>query len=93
VGRIWSEYHADKLSLIGFKASLINDCVFYQDDIIFMAYVNDGIFLGKEDTQLKKVICKIQETELNINNQGHPADYVSINIKKMTAHTYQCYHQ
>jgi hypothetical protein len=73
----------DKLFLIGFKASLINDCVSYQDDIIFMVYVNDDIFLGKDNSQLKKVIHKIQETRLNIEDQGHPAEYVGINIKKM----------
>jgi hypothetical protein len=61
----------DKLSLIGFKASLIEDCVFYQDDIIFIVYVNNGIFLGKDNNSpLKKVICNIQETGLNIKTKG-----------------------
>jgi hypothetical protein len=65
-GHMWNEYLVDKLSLIGFKASLINNCVFYQDDIICMVYVDDGIFLGKDDNQLREVICEIQETGLNI---------------------------
>jgi hypothetical protein len=47
VGCVWNAYFVDKLSSIGFKASLINNCVFYQDNIIFMVYVDDGIFLGK----------------------------------------------
>ncbi len=49
VGRVWNAYLVDKLSSIGFKASLINNCIFYQDDIIFMVYVDNGIFLGKDD--------------------------------------------
>ena len=48
-----------------------------------MVYVDDGIFLGKEDNQLKQVIQEILRTGLKIDDQEHPADYVSINIKKM----------
>jgi hypothetical protein len=54
-----------------------------------MVYVDDGIFLGKDNTRLKKVIPKIQETGLNIEDQGHPADYVGINIKKSRSRSYE----
>ncbi len=46
-------------------------------------YVNGGIFLGKDDAQLKDVICEIQETGLSIEDQGHWDNYVGVNIKKM----------
>ena len=48
-----------------------------------MVYVDDGIFLGKDDNHLKRVIQEIQETGLNIKDQGHPADYVQVNIKRI----------
>jgi hypothetical protein len=35
-GHVWNAYLVDKLFSIGFKASLINDCVFYRDNITFM---------------------------------------------------------
>jgi hypothetical protein len=63
--------------------SLTDDCVFFCDEIIFMVYVDDGIFLGNDDTQLQEVIKEIQEIGLNIEDQGHPADYVGVNIKKL----------
>ena len=88
-GRVWNEYLVDKLNSIGFKPSLIDDCVFYRDDIIFMVYVDDGIFLGKDDGQLKAVIREIQGTGLNIEDQGHPADYVGVNIKKLRDGSYE----
>jgi hypothetical protein len=53
-----------------------------------MVYVNDGIFLDKDDTQLKEVIHKIQETGLNIKDQGHPA-YVSVITKKKGNGSYE----
>ncbi len=54
-----------------------------------MVYVNDGIFLGMDDNQLKQVIQEIQGTGLKIEDQGHPADYVGINIKKIRDGSYE----
>jgi hypothetical protein len=74
---------SQKLSSIGFKASVISDCVFYCNDVIFMVYIDDSIFLGKNNAKLKDIIREIQETDLNIKDQGHPAYYARVNIKKM----------
>ncbi len=56
--------------------------MFFCDDIIFMVYVDDGIFLGSNDSQLQDVIKEIQKLGFNIEDQGHPADCVGVNIKK-----------
>jgi hypothetical protein len=79
----------DKLTSIGFTMSLIDDCVFFRSDIIFMVRVDDGIFLGSNDLQLQKVIKDIQNLGLNIEDQGHPADYVGVNIKKLKDGSYE----
>ncbi len=34
-GRVWNSFLVDKLMSIGFTPSLIDDCVFFRDDIIF----------------------------------------------------------
>ncbi len=47
-----------------------------------MAYVDDGIFLGNDDAHLLQAIKEIQDLGLNIEDQGHPADYVGVSIKK-----------
>ncbi len=62
--------------------SLIDDCIFLHNDIIFMVHMNDGIFLGSDDLQLQEVIKEIQDLGLNIEDQGHPANYKGVNIKK-----------
>jgi hypothetical protein len=79
----------DKLISLGYTASLINDYVFVCGDIIFMVYVDDGIFLGNKDAQLQHAIREIQGLGLNIEDQGHPADYVGVNIKKLWDGTYK----
>jgi hypothetical protein len=51
-----------------------------------MVYVDEGIFLG---SQLQEVIKDIQNLGLNIEDQGHPADYVGANIKKLKDGSYE----
>jgi hypothetical protein len=51
-GRVWNSFLVDKLTSIGFTTLLIDDCVFFRSDIIFMVYIEDGIFLGSNNSQL-----------------------------------------
>jgi hypothetical protein len=46
--------------------TLIDECVFFCNDIIFMVYMDDGIFLGSGASQLQDVIKEIQNLGLNI---------------------------
>ncbi len=86
---MWNEFLVSKLTSLGYKASLIDDCVFYKDNIIFMVCIDDGIFLGPDDEQLIQAIRDIQNAGLNIEDQGHPADYVGVNIKKAKDRSYE----
>jgi len=52
------------------------------DDVIFIVYVDDGIFLGSDDHKLIKVIKEISKVGLEIEDQGHPADYMGVIITK-----------
>jgi hypothetical protein len=88
-GRMWNSFIVDKLTSIGFKMSLIGDCVFFRGDIIFMVYMDGTIFLGSDDLQLQEVIEEIQNLGLNIEDQGHPVDYVGVNIKKIKDGSYE----
>jgi hypothetical protein len=54
-----------------------------------MGYVDDGIFLGSDDLQFQEVIKDIQNLGFNIKDQGHPADYVGVNIKKLKDGSYE----
>jgi hypothetical protein len=88
-GCVWNEFLVERLSSLGYKASLIEDCAFFKDDIIFMVYIDDGIFLGPDNEQLKQAIRYVQNAGLHIKDQGHPADYVGVNIKKTKDDSYE----
>jgi hypothetical protein len=88
-GRVWNSYLVEKLASIGFQPSLIDDCVFFRDEVIFLVYVDDGIFIGNDDAQLQAIVKEMQDLGLNIEDQGHPADYVGVNIKKLKDGSYE----
>jgi hypothetical protein len=81
-GRVWNSFLVDKLTSLVYTSLLIDDCVFFHDDIIFMVCVDNGIFLGNDDAQLLQAIKEIQGPGLNIEDQGHPADYLGVSMKK-----------
>ena len=83
-GRVWNEHLVEKLRSIGFSQSFVDECVFYREDVIFIVYVDDGIFIGKSDEQLTSIITELQNIGLKIEDQGHPADYVGVNIHKLS---------
>jgi hypothetical protein len=82
-GHVWNNYLVIKQWGINFKQSLIDNCVFYQDDVIFIVYIDDGIFMGLSDKQVRGIINKLQNLKLLIEDQDHPVDYVGDNIKKL----------
>ncbi len=89
---MWNSFLVYKLMSIGFTMSLIDDWVFFRNDIIFMVYMDDGIFLGSNDLQHQEVIKEIQDLSLNIEDQGHPSDYVGVNIKRLKDGSYEFTH-
>jgi hypothetical protein len=81
-GRVWNGYMVEKLIDCGFQPSLIDECIFYKDDVIFIVYVDDGIFIGKDNSKISHIIQQLRNAHLDIEDQGHPADYVGVNIKQ-----------
>ncbi|KAL7475458.1 hypothetical protein ACHAW6_001370 [Cyclotella cf. meneghiniana] len=79
--RVWNQFLVQKLESIGFKQSKINECMLYREDIIFIVYVDDGIFLGKSDDQLTGIIKELTDIGLEVKDHGNQTDYMGINIK------------
>jgi hypothetical protein len=53
---VWNSNLVEKLCSIGYLQSLIDECVSDHDDVIFIIYADDGIFLGPTDCKLTKII-------------------------------------
>eukprot|EP00804_Cyclotella_cryptica_P004678 CCRYP_018234-RA/>CCRYP_018234-RA protein AED:0.37 eAED:0.38 QI:0/-1/0/1/-1/1/1/0/109 len=72
-GHVWN-HMVDKLREISFHQSLIDECIFYRDDMIFIVNIGDGLFFGSDDNTLSLLIKKLHYSCLNIEDQGHLAD-------------------
>ena len=75
-GRVWNGYLVHKLTSLGFQTSLIDEYVFYKDDVVFIVYVDDGIFVGPGDAKITSLIKQLGQAGLDVEDQGDPADYV-----------------
>jgi len=92
-GRVWNAFFVEKLREISFTPSLVDDCGFYRGDTIFIVYVDDGIFLGPSNDAISGAINELMNLDLDIEDQGHPADYVDIAIKQWVPQTFtMCSH-
>jgi hypothetical protein len=69
-GRVWNKHLVTRLKLIGFKQSLIDECLFYRDKIIYVLYIDDSILTGPNKQDLDKVIEEIKGAGLDITVEG-----------------------
>jgi hypothetical protein len=88
-GRVWNGYMVTKPLDIGFQQLEVDECLFYKGDISFIFYVDDGIFSGSNDAQLTDIIKQLKNAGLDVEDQGHPADYVGVNINRRYCFVFQ----
>ena len=81
-GKVWYDFLSEDLFKIRFETININDFMFYRGNIVFLAYVYDGIFVSLYGTSINNVIKELKYSKLNLEDQGNPADYVGVNTKK-----------
>ena len=48
-GRVWNKHMCAKLEKVGFKQSIIDECVFYKEDMIYVLYTDDIILAGPSE--------------------------------------------
>ena len=82
-GRVWYTHLTTGLKSLGFKQSLIDECVFYYGKSVFLVYVDDTILLGPDEKELDDVIALLQ-TKFNVESEGDLGDYLGIRLNKYT---------
>jgi hypothetical protein len=88
-GRIWNDYLTKGLKEIGFTQSKVDECVFYRGTVIFLCYVDDGIFACPDPKEIDKAIKELSDptkakAKFIIEDQGNIADYLGINFERLT---------
>ena len=62
---------------------------FYRDSLLFLVYVDDGIFVSLDGLNIEDAIKEFQRENLKIEDQGHPTDYVGFNISILENNSYK----
>ena len=81
-GRVWNKHLCTKLEKFGFKQSIIDECVFYKEDMIYFLYTNDSILAGPSEQRIQATIKQIQETGLQLTIEGDLEDFRGVNIDR-----------
>jgi hypothetical protein len=72
-GRVWNQYLTKGLTKIGFKQSKVDECVFFRDNVIFIVYVDDGIFASPSQKAIDQAIKELKE-QFDMEDQGSITD-------------------
>ena len=79
-GRVWNKHLCAKLENVGFKQSIIDECVFYKEYMIYVIYTNDSILAGPSKQRVQAKIKQMQETGLQLTIEGDLEDFLGVNI-------------
>ena len=80
-GRVWNAHLHKGLSKLGYKQSTIDTCVYYHGQAVFMLYVDDGIFTGPDEQEIKELIEGLR-AEFNITDEGDLKEYLGVLVEK-----------
>jgi len=81
-GRVWNKHLVRKLKSIGFKQSMIDECVFYRGQCIYVLYTDDSILTGPTDEDLDQVIADMKAAKLDLTVEGDISDFLGVNIDR-----------
>jgi hypothetical protein len=82
-GRVWNQHLVAGLCKIGFQQSEVDECVFYRNKTIFVVYVDDGIFAGPDESEIKQAIKDFRKVGFDIEDKGNIKDYLGVNVTKL----------
>jgi histone deacetylase 1/2 len=79
-GRIWYEFLDAGLRKIGFKPSNLDPCLFYRGNVIFLVYVDDGLFFSPDKTAIDQAFADLVAAKFDIEDQGDISDYLGVKV-------------
>jgi hypothetical protein len=82
-GCVWNIFLDQKLKKIGFQVSKLDPCLYYRDNVLFLIYVDDGIWLSPSSKAVDEAIQDLIKASLKIEDQGDLNDYLAVKVEKL----------
>ena len=81
--RIWFLKLKECLEQRGFTQSLLDPCLFFHADMVYLVYVDDSILIGCDRTKIDAMIEDLA-IDLELTGEGDLVAFLGIQIKKST---------
>jgi hypothetical protein len=81
-GRVWNQFLTKGLTEIGFEQSKVDECVFFRNNVIFIVYVDDGIFASPSQKAIDQAIKELKQ-RFDMEDQGSITDYLGVNVEHL----------
>jgi hypothetical protein len=65
---------------VGFKQSQSNACLFYQDNVVCLVYVDDCLFFTPDSQCIDNILDELEHVKLNFNIDDDFAGFLGILI-------------
>jgi Reverse transcriptase (RNA-dependent DNA polymerase) len=78
---MWNQHLLKGLSELGFEQSKADECVFFQAMTIFMVYVDNGILIDPDNSQIDKALSDLQ-SKFKVQDEGNLSDYLGVKVTK-----------
>jgi Reverse transcriptase (RNA-dependent DNA polymerase) len=78
--KLWFKYLRDQLLHLGFNQSTIDHCLFYKPGIVFIVYVDAGIFVAKDQHLINQTIQELHNLRFDLDVEDDYAGYFGISL-------------
>ena len=79
--QIWFNTMASVLKSCGYEQSVLEPCLFYQQDLLLVVYVDDILITGKNENVISKTKQLLQQ-KFVMKHLGHPSVFLGMTIKE-----------
>jgi hypothetical protein len=78
--RTWFEHLKTKLEIVWFKQSQSDACLFYQDNVVCLVYVDDCLLFVPDSQCINNILADLERIELDFNIEDDIAGFLGILI-------------
>jgi Reverse transcriptase (RNA-dependent DNA polymerase) len=80
VPKLWFQHLRVALLRIGFTQSLHDPCLFFKQGIVFIVYVDDGIFVAIDIALIDQAISELHAEQFDLEEEDDYAGYLGISL-------------
>jgi hypothetical protein len=81
--RYFFEYITEQLIKQGLSASKFDLCLFMNNSLIVIIYVDDILIYGRSEVEINNMIKQLKNDDIALHKEGTAEGYLGVDIQKM----------